>query len=211
MHPVVCMITDRRRCGAGWERALVALVGAAARAGVHLVQLRERDLDGAAMTCLARACVAAVHGTGTRVLVNDRFDVALASGAHGVHLRGDSMPASRVRAAAGRPFLIGRSVHDLDDAIREGAGGSLDYLVFGTVFDSESKPGRPPSGLGRLAAVASASRVPVLAVGGLTVGRFAEVVEAGAAGGAAISLFADAEPGLFPALMQHLVRPDRSS
>ena len=95
---------------------------------------------------------------------------------------------------------------------REAAGGGLDYLIFGTVFDSASKPGRTAAGLGRLAAVAASTRVPVLAVGGLaTIGRFAEAIGAGAAGGAAISLFADAAPDRLPGLVQDLVRLARSS
>src|SRR5688572_7868800 len=93
VRPVACMITDRSRLGAGWEDALVARVAAAARDGVDLVQVRERDLDARVLTRVVERCVAAVARTRTRVLVNDRVDVALAAGAHGVHLRGDSMPA----------------------------------------------------------------------------------------------------------------------
>ncbi len=119
------------------------------------------------------------------------------------------MPAERVRRVAGRPFLIGRSVHDIKEAIEAAQGGHLDYLVFGTVFDSRSKPGLPPAGLGQLAAVAAATRVPVLAVGGMTGIRFSRVVEAGAAGGAAIGLFADVPPTALGELMPTLVKSAR--
>ena len=157
--------------------------------GVHLVQVRERDLDGGPLTRLVTACVDAVRGTRARVVVNDRFDVALAAGAHGVHLRGDSFPASRIRAYAPRGFLIGRSVHSVSDAVLAAKGDAVDYLIYGTVFASGSKPNRPAAGLRELSAVASATRLPVLAIGGMTMGRIADVMRAGAAGVAGISMF----------------------
>ena len=126
MTPLIYMITDRRRLGSGAEEALVRRVAAAARAGVHLVQIRERDLDGGPLMRLVARCVDAVRGTRTRVLVNDRLDVALAAGAHGVHLRGDSMPADRARRVAPAGFVIGRSVHAGGEAERVAADGGAD-------------------------------------------------------------------------------------
>jgi thiamine-phosphate pyrophosphorylase len=186
MGPVLCLITDRRRVTS--EDELVARVGAAARAGVSLVQVRERDLDGGALGRLVARCVAAVRGTRTRVLVNDRVDVALSAGAAGVHLRSDSMDARRVRAIAPHGFLVGRSVHDVAAAK---AAGPVDYLLFGTVFETSSKPGRSAAGTEVLAQIAAATGTPVLAVGGITPARVREVALAGAAGAAAIGLFAD--------------------
>jgi thiamine-phosphate pyrophosphorylase len=191
VSPVLCLITDRRRYGDDWQRAVVERVHAAARAGVHLVQVRERDLDGGPLASLIAACVDAVRDTRTRVLVNDRLDVALTSGAHGVHLRADSMPAARARCIAPPGFLIGRSAHSVEEAVRVSAAGSLDYVMFGTVFATDSKPGRAPAGLATLAAVSAAIPLPVLAVGGITPARTAEAVTAGAAGVAAIGMFAD--------------------
>ena len=189
MKPVVCLITDRRRFGTSWEAALVERVRAAARAGVHLVQIRERDLDGGPLTRLVSSCVEAVRGTWTRVLVNDRLDVALAAGAHGVHLRADSFAAPRVRACVPSPFLIGRSVHSVAAAVAATEAGAVDYLIFGSVFETSSKPGRAPAGLAALAGVAAATRLPVLAVGGITAERIDDVMAAGASGVAAISMF----------------------
>jgi thiamine-phosphate diphosphorylase len=189
LGPVLCLVTDRRRFGASWEDALVRRIRAVAAEGVHLVQVRERDLDGGPLTHLVTACVDAVRGTRARVVVNDRFDVALAAGAHGVHLRGDSFPASRIRAYAPRNFLIGRSVHSVSDAVLAAKGDAVDYLIYGTVFASGSKPDRPAAGLRELSAVASATRLPVLAIGGMTMGRIADVMRAGAAGVAGISMF----------------------
>jgi thiamine-phosphate diphosphorylase len=156
---------------------------------VHLVQIRERDLDAGPLMRVVGSCVAAVRGTRTRILVNDRLDVALAAGAHGVHLRADSFGALRVRASAPGPFLIGRSVHSVEDAVAAAREGGLDYLIFGTVFETASKPGRPPAGLAGLAAVAQCTPLPVLAVGGITRERIDDVMAAGASGVAAISMF----------------------
>jgi thiamine-phosphate diphosphorylase len=102
------------------------------------------------------------------------------------------MPAARVRAICPQGFLVGRSVHARDEAIAAAAAGGLDYLLFGTVFATTSKPGRAPAGLDALAEVASAVTIPVLAVGGVTPDTVNEVVLAGAAGFAAIGMFAAA-------------------
>ena len=77
MRPILCLVTDRRRLGASWEEALVRRVRGAATTGVHLVQVREHDLEGGPLTRLVARCVDAVRGTSTRVLVNDRFGTVL--------------------------------------------------------------------------------------------------------------------------------------
>ncbi|MBM3819910.1 MAG: thiamine phosphate synthase [Acidimicrobiia bacterium] len=194
MRPVICMITDRRRYGPHWEDALVERVGAAARAGVHLIQVRERDLDGGILTRLVTRCVEAVGGTRARILVNDRVDVALAAGAHGVHLPGEAPPAPRVRSCTPPAFLVGRSVHALDEARGVSSAGGTDFLIFGTVYETASKPGAPSAGPCLLAQVAQATAHPVLAVGGVTLDRIGLLRAAGAAGFAAIGLFADCRP-----------------
>ncbi len=194
MKPVICLVTDRRRFPGGSEAALLECIAAAARAGVHLIQIRERDLDARALTRIAVAAVEAVRGTSTRILINDRTDVALAAGAHGVHLRGDSVPAARVREIVPPGFLIGRSVHSAEEAGREARAGGLDYLMFGTVFDTSSKPGLVGSGPETLAAVARVIPLPVLGIGGIDLSRMGAVAEAGAAGFAGIGLFVDSSP-----------------
>ena len=191
MSPVLCLISDRRRLGPDWERALVERVGAAAREGVHLIQVRERDLEGGDLLRLVRRCVQAVAGTRARVIVNDRLDVAMASGAHGVHLRADSMPSRRARAVAPPGFLVGRSVHDAEEARLAGESGAVDYLIFGHVFDSASKPGLDPAGVRALETAVNATTTPVLAVGGISAARAEAVAATGAAGLAAIGLFSD--------------------
>jgi len=191
VRPVVCMITDRRRFAA--EDALVQRVATVAAAGVNLVQVRERDMEARDLSRLVARCVTAVRNTRTRILVNDRLDVALTSGAHGVHLRGDSMPASRARALAPIGFLIGRSVHSVAEAVTAHAEGGLDYLLFGAVFATASKPGQPPAGVQALADVVGATPLPVLAVGGISSDTAPQLDGAGCAGFAAIGWFADGD------------------
>jgi thiamine-phosphate pyrophosphorylase len=158
--------------------------------------VREPDLDTGALVSLVARCVAGAAGTRARVVVSGRADVALAAGAHGVHLPAAAPPAARVRGLGPPGWLIGRSVHTADEAGAASAAGSVDYLVFGTVFETASKPGRMANGPADLARAVAASRVPVLAIGGVTPDRVPEVARAGAAGVAAIGLFAgpDADP-----------------
>ena len=188
MRAIACLITDRLRWSDASGDALVSQARSAAAAGVQLIQLRERDLDGRALFDLAERVISAVRGTSARVLINDRLDVALAARAHGVHLRASSFLPSRARAVAPPGFLIGRSVHSADEAM---AAEGADYLVFGNVFDTPSKPGRPGVGLAALQDLTRSTRLPVLAVGGITRDRVPQLLAAGAAGFAAISLFGD--------------------
>jgi thiamine-phosphate diphosphorylase len=165
-----------------------------AEAGVEMVQIRERDLESGALARLVERCVAALRGLPTRILVNDRLDVAIAAGAHGVHLRTESIPPSRARAIVPRGFLIGRSVHSAEEARRVDEAGGVDYLVLGTVFPTRSKPGvETIVGPAELALAVRAVRVPVLAIGGITEDRLEVVARTGAAGFAAIGLFAQVE------------------
>ena len=191
MRPVLCMITDRRRFGDAWERLLLERVEAAARAGVHIIQVRERDLEARALVHLVEACLRRVRHTAARVVVNDRVDVALAAGAHGVHLRGDSMPALRVRNAAPALRLVGRSVQSEREACAAERAGGLDYLIAGTVYETGSKPGRLPCGIDTFSSIAASTALPVLAVGGVTRARVDEIMAARGAGVAGISLFAE--------------------
>jgi thiamine-phosphate pyrophosphorylase len=144
---------------------------------------------------LVAEVVRLTRATGTRVVVNERLDVALACGADGVHLRGDSISAARARSMAPAGFLIGRSVHGVDEAVRAAPG--VDYLIAGTVFPTPSKPGRHELlGIEGLAAIGRAVTVPVLAIGGVSMDRIGTVAEAGAAGLAAIGLFLEQGAGL---------------
>ena len=206
MRPVICLITARCAPSAAATRELVDRIGAAARAGVHLVQIRQPDFEGRTLARLVEDAMRAVRGTRARVVVNDRVDVAQAAGAHGVHLRGCSMPAARVRAIVQPGFLVGRSVHSCDEAAGVVGAGGLDYVIFGTVFATGSKPGAAAVGTPALAAVCAAVPVPVLAVGGMAPERLGEVAAAGAAGFAAIGLFTDCALDAVHTLVEQAVR-----
>jgi thiamine-phosphate pyrophosphorylase len=191
-RPIACLVSDRSRLPEPREAALVRLVRAAAAAGVTMVQVRERDMDDRRLLALAGQVIDAARGTGTLVLLNDRTDVAIAAGADGVHLRGDSPDARRVRPICPRHFLIGRSVHSMREAAAAESSGA-DYILMGTVFETVSKGRHAPiAGTGALEEVCRAVRIPVLAIGGVSPDNLEVVAAAGAAGVAAISLFADA-------------------
>ncbi len=184
------MVTDRRRLGAAWEDALLERVRLAVDAGVQFVQVREPDLEAAGLYRLVCRCMVVLHGSATRLVVNDRTDIAVAAGAHGVHLPGTGPPAARLRSLLRPGAILGRSVHDVRGAATAVAEGA-DYLLFGTVFSTASKPGRPAAGTAALESVVRATLLPVLAVGGVTADRAAEVAATGAAGFAGIGLFMD--------------------
>ena len=192
--PIVCLVTDRRRLladGGSFEtvrQRLADVARDAVRAGVDLIQVREYELETAQLVDLVSEIVEIAHGASTRVVVNDRLDVALACGADGVHLRADSFAPRVVRPMGPDRFLVGRSVHHVDEA-REHAA-AVDYFVAGTVFPTASKPSATRwLGVSGLEAIVRAVRVPVLAIGGIAVERVAQVAAAGAAGIAAIGLF----------------------
>jgi len=212
---ILCLVTDRRRlCADGRldaaRRCLLEQARHAVEAGIDLVQIRERDLEASELLSLAADVVQATRGTATRVIVNDRLDVALAAGADGVHLRADSLPPSAARSIAPAGFLIGRSVHRLDEALR--VAPDVDYLIAGTVFPTPSKPaGTPLLGVGGLRSIAAAVRVPVLAIGGISIERIGQIAEAGAAGVAAVGVFIGrrTETGCGAAPLAGVVQPAR--
>jgi len=166
------------------------------RAGVDIVQIREKDLTSRQLITLVEESLRVTREPGmggARVVVNDRVDVALAVGADGAHLAAHSIPVQVVRRFVPRPFVIGVSCHSLGEAMAAESGGA-DYLVLGPVFETPSKLGYgPPLGLEKLRNVTSRVRIPVLALGGITVDRILPCLEAGASGIAGIRIFQDCE------------------
>ena len=155
---------------------------------VDWVQIRDKELWGRELLDLVRRVMALPNAV--RVLVNTRVDVAIAAGAAGVHLPAGSVAASEWRAITPPGFLIGVSCHGFEDVVRAEAEGA-DYVVFGPVFSPLSKTSDlAPRGLGELARVARAVKIPVLALGGITWENAAACVDAGAAGVAGITMFA---------------------
>ncbi|HEY7293339.1 MAG TPA: thiamine phosphate synthase [Vicinamibacterales bacterium] len=180
----ICLITDRRRF-ANPIPDLLTQAARAVEAGVDLIQVRERDLDAAALVSLTRSICDLARGSATSVVVNDRIDVALAVDADGVHLRGDSIPTAAARTLMPPPVKIGRSIHSASEA-----GDAADYLIAGSVFPTASKAADTRwLGVDGLRTITSRAKSPVLAVGGLTLDRLHEIAGAGAAGIAAIGLF----------------------
>jgi thiamine-phosphate pyrophosphorylase len=158
-----------------------ALLDRIGRADADYVQIRERDLPARTLLELTRAALTRTRG---RILVNDRTDIALAAGAHGVHLRSNPVPPDEVRKIVPASFLIAVSCHTVDDVRRAQAA---DFVVFGPVFDTPGKG--PPAGIDGLARAVEASKIPVLALGGVTSRNADECIRAGAAGIAAIRMF----------------------
>ena len=212
-RPVVMLVTDRRRLAERLDLtpasqatldALVELTEHASRAGVDLIQVREGDLDARTLAILVRRVVSATSGTDARVIVNERLDVALACGAAGVHLPERGLPGDRVRSVVPPDFLIGRSLHDTQ-AIRS---EYEDYLVFGSIFATRSKPaGHAVQGAAGLkAAVGVAAGTPVIAIGGIGLEQLPELARTGAAGIAAVDLFLPSHAAETGVPLAHIVK-----
>ena len=188
------------------RRALLAKVAEAAQAGVDYIQLREKDLSARELEILALDALSAVRNSPplrtehrelrTRLLINSRTDIALAVGADGVHLRADDVAPPEVRQmlelSGHRPlaadhFMVAASCHTAADVFRA-ESENADFAVFAPVFGKRGAAGTSPAGL---AALREACRVkiPVLALGGVTMENAASCLETGAAGVAGIRLF----------------------
>ena len=207
-----CYITDRRQFPGteSEQRArLLAKVAEASRAGVDLIQLREKDLPASELEALAAEAGRLVRENGgprgTRLLINSRVDIAIAAGVDGVHLRSDDMAASEARVifskAGVHAPVIGVSCHALAE-VRLAESHGADFAVFGPVFEKSGKPGQGLAGLRAVSSRVPASGIeaalpagcmPVLALGGVSVENTAACLEAGAAGIAGIRLFQENE------------------
>jgi thiamine-phosphate pyrophosphorylase len=210
-------ITDRRQFPGDrneQERRLLEKIAECAAAGVDLVQLREKDLNIRLQEELAHKAMAALGSSRTRLLINSRTDVALACGAHGVHLPASDLPASEVRAIFSRATymapgivsrgivtpgivtpVVGVSAHAAAEVASAEAHGA-DFAVFAPVFEKTGEKGGTVNreGLEQLRRIchradAAQPSMPVLALGGITLENAQQCVAAGAAGIGAIRLF----------------------
>lgn len=199
---LLCYVTDRhlprsqRASSAGSTDDLLVRIQSAVAVGVDWIQIREKDLSSHELLELTRRVIAVTQDANahTRVIVNDRLDVAIAAGAAGVHLGGASIPVAETvqwcRAGNAEPdFIVGASCHDVQEAIAaERSGGN--YIFFGPVYESPSKMKfGAPQGVGKLAEVCGRVQIPVLAIGGIDEENAGTCLRAGAAGVAAIRLF----------------------
>ena len=160
---------------------LVDLVPELAGAGVDVVQLREKEMDAGPMLRAAQGLALMCRSSGIPFFVNDRPDVALASGADGVHVGQDDLPVSVVRRIGSG--LVGWSTHSAEqvDAVLSW-DERPDYIAVGPVFETPTKPGRPATGLEllRYAAATVPADLPWFAIGGIDADNVDAVVEAGA-------------------------------
>lgn len=156
----------------------------AAAGGCGAIHLRMRDLAGGDALRMARSLRRELAAyPGTKLIINDRIDVALLAMADGVQLGERGFDVEDARHLAGDRMLIGRSVHDVDGAVRAADQGA-DYLIAGHIYETPSKEGLEGRGLDWLAEIAAAVEIPVIAIGGITVERLPEIIAAGAHGAA---------------------------
>ena len=198
--PILCYVTDRKALGleSNSFAQLLAMIRRAIETGVDWIQVREKDLSGRELIHLAQEAVAAASSTPTKILVNDRLDVAVAAHAAGVHLGTESLPVRAVKAwresdaESTSNFLIGASCHSLEQAQSAELDGA-DYIIFGPVFETPSKASfGPPQGIEQLHEVCAGIKIPVLAIGGVNPANASGCIRAGAAGIAAIRMFQEA-------------------
>jgi thiamine-phosphate pyrophosphorylase len=200
---LLCYITDRSQFSgdeSARRRCLLEKITEAARYGVDFIQLREKDLTTRELELLARQAICAVREISpstAQLLINSRVDVALAVGADGVHLRSDDISPSDVRKilnhdreAARARFAIGVSCHSIHEVTQ--AVDHADFAVFGPIFEKKAASGSGAAGIEALHQ-ACREKIPVLALGGITVENAVACVQAGATGIAGIRLFQENE------------------
>ncbi len=220
--PILCYVTDRLNLQVAPRldllEPLLDKIELVAAAGVDWIQLREKDLSGKQSASLTREALRRVSKQAshtrlpTRILVNDRLDVAIAEQAGGVHLGENALPgqeakrlllASPAAQSLSQDFLVGVSCHSLE-AAKSAASAGAGYIFFGPVFATPSKAiYGAPQGLERLAEVCNSVRIPVLAIGGITLENAPSCFSARASGIAAIRLFQDSPD---PASMVNALR-----
>jgi thiamine-phosphate pyrophosphorylase len=190
---ILCLVTDRRRLGAAigarpaeFIEAVHEQVSAAAEVGIDFVQIREPDLEARELAELVRSLIARCRESKTKILVNDRLDVAIAAGAGGVHLKDRSIPPGQARRLA-PGLVVACAVHT---PLTAAARHSADLLIAGTVLPTVSKvPAEYLGWKGLKQVVGAAKGTPVLGIGGLDLDSIPSLAASGAAGLAAIGAF----------------------
>ena len=184
------LVTDRALARG---RATAEIVRAAVAGGVTCVQVREKDGGTREFLEEARAVQAALRGTGVPLIVNDRVDVALAIGAEGVHLGQRDLPLADARRLGPPGWIVGVSAESVEDAVRAERDGA-DYVGVSPVFATPTKADHAaPLGLEGLRAIRAATKLPLVAIGGLHAGNARDVVRAGADGLAVVSAIVAAD------------------
>ena len=162
-------------------RSLATVVNECLDAGATAIQLRDKHASARELFDISSELLPGIRERGGLFIVNDRFDVALAAGADGVHLGPEDLPVHEVRMRVPPEFLIGFSADDPESG-REAAEAGADYLGVGAVFGTTSKPGLEFESIGpeRVGAVLQAAGIPGVGIGGITAETAAEVVRVGA-------------------------------
>jgi thiamine-phosphate pyrophosphorylase len=183
------LVTDRKQTGG---RPLMDAVAEALKGGVRAVQLREKDLKTRDLLRLAYEMRQLTLKYDARLFINDRVDIAIAVDADGVQLTQKSIPPFAVRKLSSR-LIIGVSTHNLEEAVRAERGGA-DFITLGPVYPTPSKlKYGPPIGVDTLRDVARQVRIPVFAIGGISMDNMPEAMGAGASGVAVISSVLEAK------------------
>jgi thiamine-phosphate pyrophosphorylase len=159
---------------------LLEMVESALRGGAHLLQYRNKTAPQALRLAEARALGALCRDYGVPLIINDDVELALASEADGVHLGEQDTPLAQARARLGAHALIGISCYDSIERAQAAAADGADYVAFGAVFPSVTKPGSRRADLDLLRAARAALRLPICAIGGITVENAGAVFAAGA-------------------------------
>ena len=170
---------------------VLGTAGRALQGGVSAILIRRPHASAREVYNMTRQLRPATRRTGCRLLVNDRIDAALAAGADGVHLGARSLPTAAARRILLPGMILGRSTHDLDEATAAEADGA-DYIFLGPVFATPSHPDDPGLGVEHLREAVLRTRIPILAIGGVTTDTVGHVVRAGARGAAAITAYSRA-------------------
>lgn len=164
----------------------VALAETMLEAGARIMQLRLKDASGRDFLAAARTIAGMCHKRGATLIINDRVDIAILAGAHGVHLGQSDLPLEAARRIAGPDMIIGISTHTVEQA-RAAESGGADYIGFGAMYTGGLKNVVAGQGLDRLRAIRAAVKIPIVAIGGITEARVPEILAAGADAAAIIT------------------------
>ena len=186
----LCLVTDR---GLSRGRTLDEIVGAAARGGATMVQLREKTLETRDFLAAALALKGFLAPLSIKLVINDRLDIALACDADGLHVGQSDMPVEEARRWLGPDRIIGLSITDAQQLARADAA-QADYLGVGPIYTQMTKAdASPPMGLGGLSLCRRLTAKPLMAIGGLTPDNSKPVIQAGAQGLAVVSAIVAAD------------------
>ncbi len=170
---------------------VLELIKTAAQSGVSLIQIREKKLSARLVFEFASEAAEITRNTETKLLVNDRADIALAANADGVHLTSFSLSAGTIRQSFPEKFIVGVSTHTIEEA-ENAKKQAADFVTFSPIFSTPNKG--EPQGIENLREVCKKLKpFPVIALGGIGANDFSDVLDAGASGFAAIRFLNEAE------------------